>query len=446
MNVPVALVTGFCKNKDLRILEIENHTLKLESEVEIEGNSIIDIMVFDFREYRFETFPIQKSRLTLLEKRKYSYLYRAEFDTIDRENMYFPLLEEIKRMMHSQKWIDDEEKEQKETSPKDASSEENTFFNSYGEQERYWYTIKKEEENEGAYRSLRESLELAFLIDNQRLYKQFATMEWQEAVQMNLKEKGLEKHGIFAAPRTFSRIYIGSEFCPHLFPRDIFLFELLEKALQQEYEISVALPYLRENDVKTVITRLNKINRFCNRHNKEIEVVINDWGLPDHLKKEHPRLKPVLGRLLNKRTKDPRIIPQWNRGKYKVNLEENYLNNGQFKDYIAGMGITRCEFEHHTNKNRIPAGKHSLHFPFFQMNTSQYCPLYAACKNYSKYIQELPDKCPHYCSEFCYLYPADLNLLGKGNSIMGFNIDILKNSAGLEEYIRDGIDRLVYTM
>ncbi len=35
----------------------------------------------------------------------------------------------------------------------------------------------------------------------------------------------------------------------------------------------------------------------------------------------------------------------------------------------------------------VPEGKNSMHLPFYQTNTSQYCPLYAACTKGSRSAQ-----------------------------------------------------------
>ena len=108
--------------------------------------------------------------------------------------------------------------------------------------------------------------------------------------------------------------------------------------------------------------------------------------------------------------------------------------------------VTRFEFETHGNGNKVPPGTHSLHFPFYQMNTSQFCPINAECTGYSRTKQKPVQDCPMYCQEFCSLYPKHLNTIGRGNSIFGFNKEVLTDPEKLHSYLEPGIDRLVFSM
>ncbi|MFQ8776686.1 MAG: hypothetical protein ACLR78_03355 [Roseburia sp.] len=63
------------------------------------------------------------------------------------------------------------------------------------------------------------------------------------------------------------------------------------------------------------------------------------------------------------------------------------------------FGIRRYEWESCGYRQQFPEGKNSIHVPFYQTNTSQYCTLYAACKNGERGKQELPESCPGYCRE-----------------------------------------------
>ena len=94
-----------------------------------------------------------------------------------------------------------------------------------------------------------------------------------------------------------------------------------------------------------------------------------------------PHLKPVLGVLLNKRRKDVRLPYKHGIGNHVDSLAENNLNCGFYQDYLKNtFDIQRFEFESCGYKVTIPDGHHSLHLPFFQTNTSQYCTLYAVCR------------------------------------------------------------------
>ena len=91
----------------------------------------------------------------------------------------------------------------------------------------------------------------------------------------------------------------------------------------------------------------------------------------------------------------------------------------------------------------IAEGKHSLHIPFYQTNTSQFCPLYAMCINLDRGKQRLVNGCPKYCKEFVFLYPKHLKMVGKYNSLFAFDDTLLKDQKELESYVSSGIDRIV---
>ena len=63
-------------------------------------------------------------------------------------------------------------------------------------------------------------------------------------------------------------------------------------------------------------------------------------------------------------------------------FRENSLNAEFYRTYLRDtFGIRRYEWESCGYRQEFPEGKNSIHVPFYQTNTSQYCTLYAACKN-----------------------------------------------------------------
>ena len=57
-------------------------------------------------------------------------------------------------------------------------------------------------------------------------------------------------------------------------------------------------------------------------------------------------------------------------------------------------GIQRFEWESCGYEQQISPGKNSLHIPFYQTNTSQYCPLGAVCETGERGRQKLAKKMP----------------------------------------------------
>jgi len=55
---------------------------------------------------------------------------------------------------------------------------------------------------------------------------------------------------------------------------------------------------------------------------------------------------------------------------------------------------------------RFPEGKNSLHLPFYQTNTSQYCTLYAQYREHNRGRQHLQTECPGYCQMQAFFIPG----------------------------------------
>lgn len=77
---------------------------------------------------------------------------------------------------------------------------------------------------------------------------------------------------------------------------------------------------------------LEKVDNWCCIHGVNVEIVVNDWAMVEMLCGKTSRLHPVLGTLLNKRKKDPRM-------KYKSGdtllFQQNSLNAGFYRDFLA---------------------------------------------------------------------------------------------------------------
>ena len=172
-----------------------------------------------------------------------------------------------------------------------------------------------------------------------------------------------------------------------------------------------------------------------------MEVGINDWGMAQIMRNNTKNLRPCLGTLLNKRKKDPRI--SYKKGDISL-FERNSLNAEFYRKFLEKtFEIQRFEWETCGYEQQFPEGKNSLHIPFYQTNTSQYCPLYAMCVEGKRGRQRLPEKCPKYCDKYAFLYPEHLQMAGRYNSLFGIDTSVWMDEKILEKYIVNGIDRIV---
>lgn len=314
--------------------------------------------------------------------------------------------------------------------------------------------------------------EMALELDRPELYQAYLQkgIEWMTArcPEWNclIKSESLTESESITGSRSLmesmmgskkpDRIYIGNQFCHLLFPEEEELFALLDKAYAESLKITVAFSYIREFMRKPVETLLHRLEQWCRQKDTCIEIIVNDWAMADMIAEQNKitisgenedivqgkrYLLPCLGILLNKRKKDPRF--QYKKGN-KTLYQQNNLNADFYREYLQNeFGIRRYEWESCGYEQKFPQGQNSLHFPYYQTNTSQYCPLYAVCTTGNRGAQHLAENCPHYCREYTLAYPEYFNMTGRFNSLFGIDKELINHPEKLRNYTKSGIDRIV---
>ena len=87
-----------------------------------------------------------------------------------------------------------------------------------------------------------------------------------------------------------------------------------------------------------------------------------------------------------------------------------------------------------------------MHLPFYQTNTSQYCPLYAACTEGSRGAQVPIRECPKFCERQAFLYPEHLRMVGRYNSLFALDESAVSGMADTEGWKEKRIDRIVVNL
>ena len=314
------------------------------------------------------------------------------------------------------------------------------------------------------------SLETAIEIDRPELYREYLQNDIKQLIEQCYEwrritgnQSGSDKQN--DSPESalnigyslnLNRIYIGNQFCHLLFPDEKELFMMLEKAHKEALGITIAFSYIREFMLKPVEKLINRLMQWCKEKDTCIEIVINDWAMADIIARQNAEsaikksedinemrqyLIPCLGILLNKRKKDPRFpYKKGNKSLYS----QNNLNEDFYRKYLRSeFGIQRYEWESCGYEQEFPQGKNSLHLPYYQTNTSQYCPLHAICTTGNRGMQRLVKECPYYCSTYTLTYPKHLNMTGRFNSLFGIDKELLEHPEKIAGYINAGINRLV---
>ena len=285
--------------------------------------------------------------------------------------------------------------------------------------------------------------ELALEIDRPELYQEYLNSSLTEFSKKYAGKCIGICGNIILEHRVPDHLYIGNQFCHLLFPERKLLFEIIEKAAAEQVEITLVFSYIREYMLDYITELLDEINRWCEEKRQSVEIVVNDWGTA-HLAAHFPVFSICLGILLNKRKKDPRMA-------YKLGdrtlFEKNSVHAAFYRKYLkAEFQIERYEWEScgNTGTGKFPEGKNSMHLPFYQTNTSQYCPLYVACTKGSRSAQMPVRECPRFCEKQAFLYPEHLRMMGRYNSLFGVDLDVWKRMREMLKLC--GVDRVVVNL
>ena len=305
---------------------------------------------------------------------------------------------------------------------------------------------------------------LALTADSFAAYRRFLSLPldaFQREATLNLPA--------FARPA--GRIYIGNAGCPRLFPDRPLLSKLLARTKEQGLNVTIVLPPVSEN----AVPETERLLAYLDTTNAD-ELCVNDLGALALARKTH--LTPTLGIQLNRRRKDARLpyktgcrgartseTPRSSDPSDNVSatlsgvqpascetgwqnalplLSRNGLDDADFREWLAELGVTRFEYEACGYAPSIAPGRHSLHLPFYQTNTSHACPLAAACFGLDP-GQDVPD-CRHICETRARLYPEELHMVGRYNSLFALDPNILASPAPLSRLLASGVDRIVVNL
>ena len=445
LGLPPTIIRGFSGENDYTIQSISGDEVCFESAENFCGEKGFSVELYDFSAERYEKYHFEKLEIIEEEETKYSYQFRVRLlGDLEKINVHLARIRNIIAGEGAKDTVPNLGTIQTLKFKRNALSDyayekDGVYCDTYAQQQKIWDDIRPGDGLQ--YGTCLEVLEFAFYASSFPFYKSICSKGIKNTIEEYLNQKKLKNTTLFS--KRFTRLYIGNEFCPHNVMDDETLHRILETSKEEGFSITLALPYLSEDRISKMREMLHEADDWCQKNHTFAEVVINDFGMLE-LVKEYKTIIPILGRLLNKRKKDPRINWVWGTAQNKVLLEENNLNCEHYTHFLESKGINRYEFEDHVLKNRINGKKASLYFPYYQINTSTFCPIHAQCTTGSKHQQRLVQHCTRYCEKYVFLYPEHLNMIGRGNSIFGYQGSILTKPSYLEEYVRQGIDRLVY--
>lgn len=245
----------------------------------------------------------------------------------------------------------------------------------------------------------------------------------------------------------YTRLYFGNEFCERLIPPPKDIKEVLDFASENGFEFSFVTPYVTNKGIQKLLPLLKIIKKDSKYKKKSYEIVINDYGVLSMLKKKNMKeLKPVIGRLLTKQMRDPRIM-NVKKKLSKETLEHFQQSNASLKIFQAFLyekGVERVELDNILQGIKddfsIYKIKGSLYYPYVYASTSRFC-LAKSCKDKNGRERLGISMCGKECQDYTFKLKnksMPIELLMKGNTIFFKNYNLHEN---LE---KQGINRLVF--
>lgn len=447
--LPFGILAGYWGNKEVRITAISEYGFqtRLATPATAEQkNAPWELAFYDQKTASYQRILLRDATFLQEKEEDFDVVYTFATEQEDYQNAVQRLALQYSQYIRWKMEDDDAALAEEMTG---YPAEQDAFhLESLEEQKKVWFSGVGKETFTALQNGFAESgqpgqpVELALELDRPEWYTAYLSMESAVFFDAYFRKNQIPDPPIFHP----DRLYIGNAFCPHLAPTEEELFALMDKACRESFAVTLVFPFLLEGNLLETQQRLQRLVEWCEQKNKIIEIVVNDWGTA-HLAAQLPVFSLCLGVLLNKRKKDPRMA-------YKLGdrtlFEQNSVHAAFYREYLKEeFRMERYEWEScgDTSTRKFPEGKNSLHLPFYQTNTSQYCPMYAACIKGSRGAQTPVRKCPEFCEKQTFLYPEHLRMAGRYNSLFGIDLSVLQEPEAMGKmYGLRGIDRIVVNL
>ncbi len=235
----------------------------------------------------------------------------------------------------------------------------------------------------------------------------------------------------------FTRVYYGEEFCDRKLPSARLVSEAYQAARDHAKLFTLVLPHITQ----TYLAALDLLLRELASADLSMEIIFNDWGTFDLIRR-HACFTPVLGRLLNKQRRDPRLCnmaDKFNTASISFFRQSN-IDSRHYQHFLNKCGVSRIEFDNILiGLERDSAIAGSIYYPYGFISTTRYCQT-AQCEKvqtYYNWIKTCRRECEKYEFELGHpTIPGKMFL--KGNSMFFFNQVLPENLGELN------INRIVY--
>lgn len=251
------------------------------------------------------------------------------------------------------------------------------------------------------------------------------------------------------------RLYWGNEFCETLIPTAGEARRLAGLARERGLPWTLVTPYLSDEGLDRMQRLLEELPEDC----LPAEAVVNDWGLLRWLRREFPPVSPVLGRLMNKMIRDPRVAPHYDRPGAPPEamraLRGFSLLAADYGSFLEEAGVGRVEVDNPPQGLEVDfrelGFRGSLYLPFGFVTSGRLC-LPGSLDRPREHKFSLLGTCGRECRRVAlelrntrspYAGERGLTLYQRGNTVFYLQTPEAVGRA-LEESLGHGVDRVVW--
>jgi hypothetical protein len=238
----------------------------------------------------------------------------------------------------------------------------------------------------------------------------------------------------------YDRLYYGNEFCERLIPTADELRAALKFAGERGVPLTLVTPYVTEHGM----ARQRELFDIMSGDARADEVVFNEWGVLRVLHNDYSGLTPVMGRLLNRMKRGPRLMTVIDKlppttVRY---FRDNHLNNPALNDFLKEHGVGRVELDNLLQGFDFELEKlrGTIYTPYVYVSTTRLC-LSAGCEDPSRTTEvTVGAACQRECRRYTFhlrhsIMPVPL--IRKGAAIF------YHNAREIPDLGARGIDRIV---
>ena len=313
--LPFGILAGYWGDKEVRITAISEYgfqTRLAAPAMAEQKNAPWELAFYDQKTASYQRILLRDATLLQEKEEDFDTGYTFVTDQEDYRNAVQRLALQYSQYIRWKMEDDDAALAEQMTG---YPAEQDVFhLESLEEQKKVWFSgITKETfvalQNSAA--GSWQPIELALELDRPEWYKAYLSMESGVFFDAYFRKNQIPDPPLFHP----DRLYIGNAFCPHLAPTEEELFALMDKACRESFSITLTFPFLLEENLSETQQRLQRLAEWCERKNKTVELVVNDWGTA-HLAAHFPVFSICLGILLNKRKKIPGWPTSWETAHY----------------------------------------------------------------------------------------------------------------------------------